>query len=242
MRPVDFLKSAGIELQGAANKIPGAGESLRKAWGQASPEQQWIARQNLKQWGRIAGVFSAILYANHLILKNMFGSKEDVNVSDPFKGDWMAPKGPNGMVWQATGGQIPMIRAVARAGLKPSGAGDAIGNYLVGKLHPALSLAKGIATGKTFGGQPIPGTQAAPATVGNVTEYLTAELGPIATEEGIHEFAKQMRDQTGVDQGWHEKFLRAVVKAGVVTIPSVAGTHLYEPLKKKDTGKAPFTQ
>jgi hypothetical protein len=191
----------------------------------------------MKQWARIAGVFSAALYANHLILKNMLGSKEDVNISDPFKGDWMAPKGPNGMVWQATGGQVPMARAVTRAVLKPSGAGDAIGNYLVGKLHPALSLAKGIATGKTFGGQPIPGTSATPATVGNVTEYLTAELGPIATEEGIHEFAKQMSDQTGVDKSWHEKFLRAVGKAGLVTIPSAVGTHLYEPIHKKENIK-----
>src|SRR5207249_4451389 len=115
-----------------------------------------------------------------------------------------------------------------------------------GKLNPALSLAKGIATGKTFGGEPIPGAKGKhgetlkPVTPGTVTEYLTAELGPIATEEGIHEFAKQMSDQNGVSQDWNTKFLKAVYKAGLVTIPSVVGTHLYQPKAKPKATAMPF--
>src|ERR1041385_3019112 len=246
MRPVDLVKSIGTEAQSAINKAPIVGEQVRKFWGQSSPEQQWMARQNMKQWTRIAATFSALLYSNHLLLKHFFGSKEDVNVHDPFKVDWLAAKAPDGKVWQSTCGHVPMIRAATRVALSPDQAASAIGNYLMGKLNPAISLALELRKGKGFGGTDIPkpfGTQ--PATPGNYAEFVTAELGPIATEEGIHEFAKQMKDQTGVDQTWNEKFLRSIYKAGLVTIPSIAGTHLYEPTKPKSktrTERQPFAQ
>lgn len=229
MRPVDLLKSLGVEARKNLNQLPGIGEKLRKAWGDASPEQKWIARYNMKQWARIAGVFSGMLYMNHLLLKNFFGSKDDINVSDPFKGDWMAPKGPNGRIWQATGGQIPLTRTITRSVINPTKAPEALGNYLIGKLHPALSLAKGIYTGKTFGGEPTPWAKGGMGW----TEYLTAELGPIATEDGIHEFAKQMSAQNGAPESHNRSFLESVVRAGLVTIPAAAGTHTYNPNERK---------
>lgn len=234
MRPLDLIKSIGIESKSLLNNVPVVGEQVRKFWGSASPEQQWIARYNMKQWARIAATFSALLYANQLMLKHFFGSKEDINIKDPFKGDWLAPKTPDGKVWQATGGEIPLIRAATRVVAKPERASDAIGSYLMGKLNPAIALGLELKKGKGFGETEIPkpfGKQ--PATVGSYTEFLTAELGPIATEEGIHEFARQMRDQNGISEDWNANLLRSFYKAGLVTIPAIAGTHLYQPSKAK---------
>lgn len=245
MRPIDLLQSMGIEARRQLNQIPQVGEQLRKAWGSASPEAQWIARENMKTWGRISAVFGTLLYGNQLLLKHFFGSKEDINVHDPFKSDWLAPKTPDGKVWQATGGQIPMIRTALKVAIAPSKSSDAVGSYIMGKLNPAIGIALELRKGKGFGGTEIPkpfGTQ--PATPGNYAEFLAAELGPIATEEGIHEFGKQMSEQTGIDQAWHEKFLRAIREAGLVTIPAIGGTHLYKPTppRSRAAPKQPFAQ
>jgi hypothetical protein len=95
-----------------------------------------------------------------------------------------------------------------------------------------LSLAKGVITGKGFGREPLPAQIGdKPGTIGNWLSYATAELGPIATEDGIKEFSKQMSDQNGVPQDFNAKLLKSVFKAGLVTIPSVAGTHSYQPEK-----------
>jgi len=196
-----------------------------------------MARQNMKQWTRVAGVVAGALYLNQLMLKHFFGSKEDVNAHDPFKGDWLAGKGPNGRIWQFTGGQVPMIRAAVKMVARPSHAGAALGDYLMGKLNPALQIARPIAErlfegkpGKTFGGEELPyplGDK--PATFGNWTEYVTSELGPIATEDGIKEFSKRMSENNGAPQEWNAKFLDSFLRAGAVTVPSLIGTHSYQP-------------
>jgi hypothetical protein len=237
MRIANIAQDTGVIMRDAMNRVPKYGEQLKKAWGDASPEQKWIARDNMKQWGRVAGVISGLLYANHLMLKNVFGSKEEINVTDPFKGDWMAYKGPNGRIFQTTGGQIPLIRAGTKAILSPSKAGSTLGDYFAGKINPALSLAKGIVTGKGFGREPLPAPIGEkPGTVGNWLSYATAELGPIATEDGIKEFSKQMSDQNGVPQDFNAKLLKSIVKAGLVTIPSAVGTHSYQPEKFSTAG------
>lgn len=208
--------------------------AVRGAWQKSNPEQRFIARQNMKQWTRIAATYSALMYANQLMLKHFFGSKEDVNANNPFKGDWLAFKGPNGRVLQATGGQIPMIRAATRAVAEPKKAGSALGDYLMNKLNPALSIAKGIRTGESFGHEPLPFPLGkGEPTAGNWLTYATAELGPIATEDGIKEFSKRMSDQNGLSQDQNAKFLDAFWRAGVVTIPSAFGMHSYEPTKSK---------
>ncbi len=235
MRVVDFAKDTGITIRSALNKMPVYGDQLRKAWGSASPEAQFVARKNMKQWARIAGTFSAILYANHLVLQHFFGSKEDINVKDPFKADWLATKGPNGRVGQITGGQIPLIRTGIKIVGKPQEAGSTLGSYLMGKLNPALSLAKTLYTGKTFGGDVPEPLGKGKGTVGNWLTFATSELGPIATEDGIKEFSKQMSDQNGAPQEHNANFLRAIYKAGLVTIPAALGTHTYQPKPPKST-------
>lgn len=237
MRVADLGKSTGVTIRDAMNRIPELGDQLKKAWGDASPEQKFIARQNMKQWARVAATYSALLYGNGLILKHFFGSKEDINVKDPFKSDWLTPKGPNGRVFQITGGQLPLIRTTVKVLRKPDQGGAAIGQYLMGKLNPALSLAKTLATGKTFGGDVPAPLGKGEGTVGNWLTYATSELGPIATEDGIKEFSKQMSDQNGLPQEHNASMLRAFYKAGLVTIPSVLGTHSYQPNPPKSKGK-----
>lgn len=232
-RVADLGKDTGITLRDATNRIPVVGEQLKKAWGDASPEAKWMARKNMAQWARIAATYSAILYANGLLLKHMFGSKEEINTSDPFKSDWLTPKGPNGRILQMTGGQLPMLRTAVKVLRKPEQGGAAIGQYLMGKLNPALSFAKTLATGKTFGGDVPAPLGKGEGTVGNWLTYATSELGPIATEDGIKEFSKQMSDQNGLPQDHNAQMLRAFYKAGLVTIPSVLGTHTYQPAPSK---------
>jgi hypothetical protein len=109
----------------------------------------------------------------------------------------------------------------------------ALGSYLMGKINPAISLTKGFITGKTLGGQqlPEPFGQEDP-TVGNWLTYATTELGPIATEDGIREFTDRMSDQNGVDKWFNNQFLDAFLRAGAVTVPSLLGTHTYQPKPK----------
>lgn len=230
MRMYDLVHDVTVTGRSLANKLPLMGQQLKKLWGESTPEAKWIARQNMFQWARIGAVITSMLYANQLLLKHFFGSKENINTSDPFKGDWLAGKGPNGRIWQFTGGQVPMLRNLISMVGKPEHAGSTLGNYLMGKLNPALQIPIGLAKGKTAGFRDIPAPFGkAQSDIGDWAEYLTAELGPIATEEGIHEFAKAMSNQNQLSVDENAKFLKAVRNAGLVTIPAVLGTHTYEP-------------
>lgn len=213
-------------------------------WRKSDPEIQFAARQNFKQWARIAGTVSAMLYMNQLFLKHFFHSDEDVNIKDFSKGDWLAGKGPNGRVWQFTGGQVPMIRMALRMIARPKQAGSALGDYLMGKLNPALQIPKTLITGETFGHEELPypfGSK--PASAGSYLEFAGTELGPIATEDGVREFTKRMSEQNGVPEDWNAKLLDSFFRAGLVTIPALAGTHTYQPIPStpKSTPRPPGT-
>jgi hypothetical protein len=236
-RAIAFAPSLDIAR---VKRVTDFGKSVANSWNKADPETQFMARQNMKQWARIAATTGSMLYLNHLMLKHFFGSQEDINVKDPFKPDWMAGKGPNGRVWQFTGGQVPMIRAAIRIARKPSQAGSALGDYLMGKLNPTLQLARTAVTGKTFGGDVPAPLGKGPGGAGDWLAFATSELGPIATEEGIKEFSTQMSEQNGLPQEHNASILRAFYKAGLVTIPAVIGTHSYQPQPKKEKTQMPF--
>jgi hypothetical protein len=229
-RPVDLVKWAGVELKTAMNRAPIIGDQLARAWGRASPEEQWFANYKMKQYLRMASVATGILFMNQMVLKHIFGSDENINVSDFDQPDWLAVKGPDGSILQATGGQVSMGRAVMRSVAHPGQAPQVMGNYLMNKLNPFLALGANVMKGKVFGGAdiPFPLGEGAP-TVGNWAEFLFSELGPISTEDGIHHFAQEMSNQNGVPVEFHEKFLTALLKAGLVAIPAVLGAHYYQP-------------
>lgn len=225
-------------------RVSDFGQAVVNSWSHSSPEVRFMARQNMKQWTRVAATVSAMLYMNHLMLKHFFHSNEDINYNDIFKGDWLAGKGPNGRVWQFTGGQVPMIRMALRVVARPKQAGSAVGDYLMGKLNPALQLAKTIRTGETFGHEELPypfGNR--PASFGNAMEVAFTELGPIATEDGIREFSNRMSQQNGIPQAENAKLLDAFFRAGLVTIPAAFGTHTYQPVPStpKSTPRPPGT-
>jgi hypothetical protein len=230
MRPVDLIHSGGIGFQEAMNKAPMIGDQLRKVWGQASPEARWMARENMKQWARIAAVGGSILAMNDLALQYLFGNNERINWDDIEGPDLLAPKAPDGSILQATGGEVPMIRAIARSVRHPSQAPMVMGNYMMGKLNPFLSTGATLAKGWGFGGTDVPAPFGQKeATLGNWAEFLLSELGPISTEEGVHEFAQQMDDQNGIGLDLNTRLLRAILKSALVIVPAVMGTHYYKP-------------
>lgn len=238
MRGVDLVKSLGSEARTIGNKV--TGDQLRKMWGASSPEGQFAARKNMKQWTRIGAVYASLLATNGILLKHLFGSNETVNQNDPNKGDWLEFKGPNGRILYTTGGEIPMARVVAKGLTNPKKAGSALGDYLMGKLHPAASLAKGAYTGESFGGEEIPAPLGkGEPSVANWATYLTSELGPIATSDGIKEFARRMSAQNGLPESENKKLLDAFGRAGLVSIPSLLGTHSRQPKEKEKKEAAP---
>jgi hypothetical protein len=239
MRMYDIGHDVGITLRDVTNKLPVMGEQLKKFWGASSPEEIWMARNNMKQWAWIAGTFAAILYTNQQMLKHVWHSDENINPSDPFKPDWMAGKGPNGRVWQFTGGEVPMIRTGIRLVADPKQAPNALGYYFLGKINPALEFMWDIRK-KMMGVGNLPEIALTGKSLEDWTVYLASELGPIATEEGIKEFAKQMDDQNGLPGWWNESILRATKDAGLVTIPALLGTHTYQPTPSKEKVGAMF--
>lgn len=231
MRPVDLLQSGQTMVRHYINQAPLIGEQMRKLWHEASPEQQFVAKENIKQWMRIAGTGATILYLNHLLLKHFFGNTgEDVNVTDPFSPDWGAAKAPDGSILQATGGEVPLMRMVIRSVAHPKEAPNIVGNYILGKLHPFLASAYVLAKGWGFGGEDVPAPfGAGPPTAAKWAEFLLSEFGPISTEEGIHEFAKRMSNETGVPEDFASKFIKSLAVAAAVSVPAALGTHYYKP-------------
>jgi len=238
-RFADFAKWAGVAGKTALNKAPLAGDQLARLWGRATPEQQWYANYQMKQYARMASVATTLLFLNQMVLKHLFGSDENINWNDIDSPDWMTLKGPDGSILQATGGQVPMARMVSRMVRHPKQAPDVLGNYLLGKLNPFLNTAMTLAKGWGFGGTDVPMPFGeAPPTFTNWTEFLLAELGPISTEDGIHKFAGEMSDQSGIPQEFNEKFLRALVKGGLAIVPAALGMHYYKPTTSSRASKS----
>lgn len=246
MRPVDLLQSGQIIGRHAMNSLPVVGDSMRKFWGEASPEARYIARYNTLQWARIAGVGASMLFLNQMLLKHFFGSDENINVSPTGfdEPDWLAGKAPDGHILAATGGEVSMIRTLVRMIAHPKQAPTIFGNYALGKVHPFINFVGTLMKGYGFGGTDVPAPFGnAPSDFFHWAEFVTSELGPIFTEEGIHEFAKGMTEQTGVPEEFNAKVLRSLRNAALVMIPTFLGMHYYkpsvEPKGSRGKGKRP---
>jgi hypothetical protein len=244
MRPVDLLQSSQILARHNLNKLPVIGDTLRKVWSDASPEARYIAGYNVRQWIRIAAVGSSILLLNQMLLKHFFGSDENVNVGDFDSPDWASIKAPDGSILNPTGGETSMIRTVVRMAMNPKQAPTIFGNYALGKVHPFINFVGTMMKGYGFGGTDVPAPFGnAPNDFYHWAEFVTAELGPIFTEEGIHEFSKSMADQTGVPEEFNAKVLRSLRNAVFVMIPAMLGAHYYkpstEPKGSRGKGKRP---
>lgn len=230
MRPVDLGQSVEILARHNLNKLPVIGDQLRKLWNDASPEARYMAGYNVRQWIRIAGVGSSILLLNQMLLKNFFGSDENVNLGDFDSADWASIKAPDGSILNPTGGETSMIRTLVRMATHWKQAPNIFGTYALGKVHPFINFVGTLMKGYGFGGTDVPAPFGkAPNDFFHWAEFVTAELGPIFTEEGIHKFAREMEEQTGVPEDFNAKVLRSFVKAAIVAIPSFLGAHYYKP-------------
>jgi hypothetical protein len=230
MRPVDFAQSVEILARHNLNKAPLVGAQLRKLWGDASPEARYVAGYNTRQWIRIAMVGSSLLMLNQLLLTHFFGSDEKVNLGDFDSADWGSAKAPDGSIFNPTGGETSMIRTFVRMGMHPKQAPQIFGNYALGKVHPFINFVGTLLKGYGFGGTDVPAPFGkAPNDFWHWAEFITAELGPIFTEEGIHKFAEEMHQETGVPAEFNKQVLLSFAKALMVMIPSMVGAHYYKP-------------
>ena len=137
-----------------------------------------------------------------------------------------------------------MIRTLVRMIAHPKQAPTIFGNYALGKVHPFINFVGTLMKGYGFGGTDVPAPFGnAPNDFFHWAEFVTSELGPIFTEEGIHEFAKTMTDQTGVPEDFNAKVLRSLRNAAFVMIPTFLGMHYYkpevEPKGSRGKGKRP---
>jgi len=230
MRPVDLGQSVTTLARHNLNKVPVVGDQLQKLWRDASPEARYMAGYNTRQWIRIALTGTSLLMLNQLLLTHFFGSDEKINLGDFDSPDWGSAKGPDGSILNPTGGETSMIRTLIRMGMHPKQAPTIFGNYALGKVHPFINFVGTLMKGYGFGGTDVPAPFGkAPADTAHWLEFVTAELGPIFTEEGIHKFAEEMSQDTGVPADFNEKVLRSFGKAVLVMIPAMLGTHYYQP-------------
>lgn len=232
MRPVDLGQSlkVGIRHELNVNTPRIIGDKLAKVWGDASPEARYMAEYNTKQWTRIAATAGSMLLANQLMLKYLWHSDENVNVTDFNEPDWGSAKAPDGSIFQPTGGEIPMVRTLLRMLTNWKQAPQIFGTYALHKVHPFLDLVATLGTGYGFGGAEIPAPFGqAPADAVHWAEFIFSELGPISTEQGVHTFAKKMTEQTGVPEDFNVKLLKAIYSAALISIPAVLGAHYYKP-------------
>jgi hypothetical protein len=230
MRPADLAQSVEILARHNLNKVPVFGAQLRKLWGDASPEARYMAGYNTRQWIRIAMVGSSLLMLNQLLLTHFFGSDEKINLNDFDSADWGQAKGPDGSILNPTGGETSLIRTLVRMGMHWKQAPNIFGTYAMNKVHPFINFVGTLMKGYGFGGTDVPAPFGkAPNDFWHWAEFVSAELGPIFTEEGIHKFAREMEAQTGVPEDFNAKVLRSFGKAVLVAIPAMLGAHYYKP-------------
>jgi hypothetical protein len=114
--------------------------------------------------------------------------------------------------------------------MHPKQAPMIFGNYALGKTHPFITFVGTLLKGHGFGSTEVPAPFGnAPSDFWHWAEFISAELGPIFTEEGIHKFAEEMYQETGVPAEFNKKVLTSFAKGVMVMIPSMVGAHYYKP-------------
>jgi hypothetical protein len=99
------------------------------------------------------------------------GSKQNINFTDPTKGDWLAFKA-GGLEWSLPGlhSEIKTLGKILATSLmndkefnrkypkqnKQAILAEILGQYALGKAHPTIGLAKEVLTGTVFPNRPVP--------------------------------------------------------------------------------------
>jgi len=175
-----------------------------------SAEEARAALFSLRGYARFAGTYLGALELNNAMLQ-LFGSKQQVNLTDPTKSDWMRFKAIDNS-FDVTGGltvPLRLVAQVARESVKamekpsqtPANIGRIMEYYVRGKLSPfAGSLADLTIFHADYLNRPFPTPLSfAPGTAQKPKytwpEYVSEEFGPIPFEAAVREIADIWRTQ-----------------------------------------------
>jgi hypothetical protein len=207
----------------------------------SSPAEMFAAKTKLKNAAEFTGTLAAALLTNQAIL-SATGSKQNVNLTDPKKSDWLKFKA-GGKTLTADGGLLDPVRLLGqviwkdlledrtkqqqyREGSRFKMAVDTVGSYLRGKLNPPVGFAADVATGSDFQGRPLPWSKEKPQFK-DQTPYTYGEWlldqGPIPLEGTAKEVAADLKDK-GFDGRQTEVILKAIASFGL----GMAGVHVGE--------------
>lgn len=205
-------------------------------WKNATAGERLAAKFVMKNTAGVIGFYTAALALNQGI-NFAVGSEDEVNFTDPSKGDWLSFKiagynirPPNAIieVVRLMGG---MIAAFATSEKQSRGkhpeqlALEKLADYARYKLHPSVRLVSEVASGKDLFGRPVPFPGIKELVTGDElkvkkskppidpVEYILGK-GPIPVGGAAREFYTLLREE-GLDHTDTKAWLRSAVVFGV---------------------------
>jgi hypothetical protein len=216
----------------------------------ATPAEKAIAIFWAKRTGIIAGTYLATLAVNDG-LNMALGSNTRVNFTDPTKADFLCHK-IGGRAVDLSSKMLSPLRFMAQivqASITKPQRGQtsyqrmsqAGGQYLRGKLTPAVGLGVDIASGTDYMGRPMPfSSQKVPGKPKYTwPEYILSQRGPIPMSGMVRELADIWRTQ-GISQIKVTDFLKALAVFGTEAVgvpvkpkpaPEMRAVYLKEEMK-----------
>lgn len=203
-------------------------------WEDSSPGEQKFAIREVKQKASIVGTYLGLLAVNQGLL-SATGSKQQINFTDPKKGDFLAFKA-GGYKVGIIGPMLGMVRLFANllhASMGKRGQvekltsrseefGQIAESYARGKLSPFASFAIDLASQSDYEGRPLPfSDDKVPAYLRREgvqkytpAEYLSEQFTPIPASEAIREvWSKQGMSNDEIDT-WMKALLIAGTMGG----------------------------
>lgn len=205
-------------------------------WKGASAAERHIALRRTRHAAEFVGFYYATLLANNAIL-SASGSKEQVNLTDPTRADWLKHKVGNRTI-ALEGHVLAPVRLLAQlvyAGWgerKPyqkmesrfETAGKAVAQYGRGKLAPAAGIAVDVATQQDFMGNTMPFSSDQPKKGKHRLEWgeYLGQRGPIPLSGAIREVYDDFRGQ-GMDAATSTNLIRGLAVMGAETTGAKVG-------------------
>jgi hypothetical protein len=207
-------------------------------WETATPGEKAVAWTRLKGSTQYAASAIGFLAANQGFLWAT-GSHQKINFTDPTKSDFLAFK-VGGLEFSLPGmhseirtlGRLLattyMSEKALRGESRQAKQGELLGNYLLGKVSPAISLGKELVTGEDFLGRPLPwkrekSTPTKPRY--RLDEYLLTR-GPLPLQGPIQYVYDQLRKQ-GASAQDSTGIIKGLIVTGLpLTVMGATGLHV----------------
>jgi hypothetical protein len=212
-------------------------------WNNATPGEKAVALRRLSGLGQYVGTGLGLLAVNQGVLwatgqKDKDGKPLKINLTDPFKGDFLAFKS-GGLEWSLPGmhsefkelGKLlaisfensKEINKIYRTKSKFDQATTELKNYALSKAVPAVGVIREAMTARDFLGRPLPwspekGTPSKPRI--GWTEYLLSH-GPIPLQGPIRYVYDQLRAK-----GSSAMDAMGIIKGLIITGVGATGMHI----------------